>query len=271
MEDVYNADLLDAHHEQSTLSPPKYKLGFIHIPKTGGSSIERAGSNAGLNWGSCMFKPLLSTNDKNNDITITDCPTQDLLQRFAGRPVPRNVRRSLAPWHAPMKCLPNPYYKELYEELFAVVRDPYARMVSEYYFSCADFGTKKCTNEDRNDARFMNQWIQEQVGKVSAGPNSDCDMYARGHFIRQYDYIVNSKGQRAVQHLLRMEHLEADFQQLMSRSDATRHIVLLRERDKVRDNTDTLTVHDLTYDTITMIQSFYAKDFEVGNYSLTIQ
>lgn len=273
----------------------RHKLGFVHIPKTGGTSIEVAGAAAGLNWGSCMFKPLLehdnvsnqaaattvttTTNTTNNNNAVA-CPTQELLQRYQNRHVPRNVRYSLAPWHAPIKCLPTPYYKDMFQELFAVVRNPYTRMLSEYYFACQDFGSPKCTAKTKNDALFMNAWIQQQIRKQASMKNPECDQYARGHFIRQYDFLVSKAAdpqhqqqqqhtRLVVPHVLKMEQLDQDFAVLMTAKNVK--VTLPKQQEKRRDiDQDTLTIHDFTAETVKLIKDFYAKDFEIGNYSLEL-
>ena len=273
----------------------KHKLGFVHIPKTGGSSVEVAGADAGINWGSCIFKPLLergiepkkerepdktpTTFGHNNNAQsseVHDCPSQELLERYKHHTVPRNVRNSLAPWHVPLKCLPVPYYQDMFQELFAVVRNPYTRMISEYYFSCEHFGvtrTQRCTSRiNRNDPTFMNVWIQQQIRRqaLSKAPNPTCDSYARGHFIRQYDFVYGWNGERRIEHILRMEHLEEDFRNLMMSHNLDHKISLPKRQVKKRSTQDILNVYNLTNETIDIIQEFYSKDFELGDYSFTL-
>jgi hypothetical protein len=228
-----------------------------------------------------MFKPLLERDNSTAAAATSSavaCPTQEILQRYQNRRVPRNVRYSLAPWHAPMKCIPTPYYKDMFQELFAVVRNPYTRMLSEYYFACQDFGSFKCTVESRNDAGFMNTWIQQQILKQARTKNPECDQYARGHFIRQYDFLVSKATssqqkqqpqRRVVSHILKMEQLEHDFSALMEAKNVK--ATLPKQQEKKRNATqDTLTIHDFTAETVKLIQEFYAPDFEIGNYSLAV-
>jgi hypothetical protein len=264
-------NLHQSQQTQHTSREKPHKFGFIHIPKTGGSSIEIAGAKEGLNWGSCMFKPLLpETNDDIQSNTTIECPTDEIRELFRGRPVPRNVRRSLAPWHVPMQCIPNPFYRDLFEELFVVVRNPFDRMLSEYYFNCEDFGLHRCNKDNRNDPAFMNGWIQESITKQATSDDPKCNQYARGHFIRQSDFVYHGT-RRVVKHILRMEHLEEDFQHLMNSHVSTQHITLPTQKEKSRDTSqDILSVHDFTSTTVEIIQKMYAEDFELGNYSLTI-
>jgi len=90
-------------------------LKFFHIPKAAGTAIEHvAGLQLGIPWGSCLFnhKP------KRN---ICRYPKDSIEW-------PRNYGW----WHLPAQLFPmansNPYDGA---ELFAVIRDPFDRLVSE--------------------------------------------------------------------------------------------------------------------------------------------
>ena len=85
------------------------KLFFIHIPKNAGTSIENVGSKNNYLWG------------KEYNFNMDEDEIQNLVQN-----------KSI--WHLPPKYLPenkNPYKK--YTN-FAIVRNPYDRMVSEYKY-----------------------------------------------------------------------------------------------------------------------------------------
>ena len=91
------------------------KLKFFHIPKAAGTAIEHvAGDQMRLPWGSCLF------NHKPKR-TICNYPPSDFEW-------PRNYGW----WHLPAQLFPmarsDPYAGA---ELFAVIRDPFDRLVSE--------------------------------------------------------------------------------------------------------------------------------------------
>ena len=90
-------------------------LKFFHIPKAAGTAIEHvAGEQKRLPWGSCLF------NHKPKR-TICNYPPSDFEW-------PRNYGW----WHLPAQLFPvagaDPYAGA---ELFAVIRDPFDRLVSE--------------------------------------------------------------------------------------------------------------------------------------------
>jgi len=95
----------------------KQPLEFVHITKTGGTSIEAAGARAGINWGLCHY----SQRDKSGCTQPVDLNYIERKNPFLQQP----------PWHVPLQFLvENPFQNS---ETFAVVRNPYDRYISEYY------------------------------------------------------------------------------------------------------------------------------------------
>jgi hypothetical protein len=107
--------------------------------------------------------------------------------------------------------------------MFVVVRNPFDRAVSEYYYKRGEHFKKP---EGLNDPKLLNSWIRREV------PKSD---YFRGggHFIPQYDYVYyHPKGSDQVkhvmvQHVLKFQNLEQDLQDLMS-TKATCEVLIER-------------------------------------------
>jgi hypothetical protein len=105
------------------------ELKFIHITKTGGTSIEDIGLLNGVMWG-------------RHDKLLKEC----------------NI-----PWHLPLKL----YKKNIYhtEILFTVVRNPYERIVSECF---CKWGSRFKKNDLLTIDDF-NEYIHDRVSKVSNG------------------------------------------------------------------------------------------------------
>ena len=101
--------------QQFNSSSTKRALKFFHVPKAAGTAIEHvAGEQMGLPWGSCLFN-----HKPKRDICTYP---KDSIEW------PRNYGW----WHLPAQLFPmaqsNPYKGA---ELFAIIRDPFDRLVSE--------------------------------------------------------------------------------------------------------------------------------------------
>ena len=100
------------------------ELFFVHIPKNGGRSIVAVGKSNNINWGYHYWK------------------TQDVKL-----------------WHVPYAM-----YKYPKDPLhcFAVVRNPYERLISAYNFANREDTINNLMNNEESAKRF-NQWIFSKV------------------------------------------------------------------------------------------------------------
>jgi len=222
------------------------QLMFLHIPKTGGSSIESSGRKRGHSWGYFLFQ-----------------------QANAGR-----HRGNYPWWHYPVQYLPVDAQR-LYDNatLFAVIRNPYSRALSEYYYACS-FHRHICGDSIDNPA-YMNTKIASKLQKFMkcpTGKNSSCPLLDGGHFIPQYDYLFdddsNSNGRKQiVKHVLHFENLQHEFEELMKAYELDVNLNSDRVRQHKKSNIS-LGVDDLTANTIDLINKVYAKDFEIGDYKM---
>ena len=177
-------------------------LTFFHIPKTAGTAIENAAGEQHINWGSCMFyhKPKRD---------VCNYPGKQLWPMRVGW------------WHVPMQAFPlggsDPYQDH---EVFAVVRDPYDRMVSEFYYICTlkvkDWRPDQCDRSRLFEADYMNQWLSDKLQAQENGTTAGY-LLDNGHFTPQYDFLVGPHDVRRVDYVLRLEHnLDKEFENLMS-------------------------------------------------------
>jgi hypothetical protein len=194
-------------------------LAFVHITKTGGSALEQWGRDHGYFWGA-------------NDPSLTSRALRKQLRNKSGIPC-------TSPWHVPPSYFTqNPYSGR---RTFTVVRNPYSRLVSEFY--CPHAGAP---NPDRMSRQGFNRWIRQLVhttpGTVSALP--------------QVEYLP-------VDHILRHETLARDFRELMGDSG----LELPRLNSAVSGK---YTTADLDYRTVRLIQRVYAEDFARFGYPKVI-
>eukprot|EP00977_Amphora_coffeiformis_P007682 scaffold1690_cov182-Amphora_coffeaeformis.AAC.39 len=231
-----------------------HRLEFLHIQKNAGTLIEVLGIKHNLTWGACHFS--FPWKHKNKDLKF--CP------RTRGQKVSRKVY-----WHYPLQYLPmdafpmDPYdnivdleHAARPKKFFAVVRNPYERMVSFFYHNYRRPST----------AAKMNRWIQE----VLQNPKKVGLKY-RNATICQYPYIYHEHGastggnrpRKMVDHLLHFENLAEDFAHLAQAYGLNVSIPSTKVNAR-KKNPNVYTSADLSNKTIDMLNRLCPKDFDLG-------
>lgn len=154
----------------------KYKCLFVHIPKTAGQSIESVFLRlSGLDWetrASLLLKPNL--NKEEGPPRLAHLTAQEYLK-----------------YGYISKGLFDSYFK------FSFVRNPWARLVSEYKFSYSSKYDFK---------RFLFEHFPE--------PEDDIYFKSEDHYrhvMPQYKFIYDSNGICLVDYIGRFENLQHDF------------------------------------------------------------
>jgi hypothetical protein len=184
------------------------ELKFIHITKTGGTSIEDIGIKNNIRWG-----------------------------RF---------HKKYGYWH---KFFPdkNKLLKLKYD-WFVVVRNPYDRILSEYYCKWGGIGNMDISNNIIDD---MNKFLIDKINNRSI---------IGDHYSEQYKYIDNDNNIKI--HILKFENLKEEFDLLMKtyNINLTLDIVNNKSQNKI------FTINDFSDELINLINIVYEKDFEMFNY-----
>lgn len=260
----------------------KKRLEFVHITKTGGSAIEKAASEKGIFWGACHYL----------NVTVADycLPTQHfdyitpLYQSY--------VRQS--PWHTPPKLLKtqdtiidNPYTGA---DLFAVVRNPYDRVISEYYCPWQGFQPKYRKNtkhtKDPNDPKIMNWWVKDTITRLekslnefmkikpedrpkeqSLGVNEDPYILAQKHNILQAEYVFDGNEQ-VIKNIVHYEDLTKEFDKLMKEYGLDVRLPPKAHSGVYTSDDKKLSYLDLDEESIAVINRYAAKDFELLGYEM---
>ena len=234
--------LAEEHHHEP--KPPRVEL--LHIPKTGGTELEMLAARHNITWGACHWVDHLDEQP---------CP-------FHYAPASLiHANYHVSYWHLPMQLLDddesqinNPYQNAA---VFAVVRNPYTRLVSQWNYKDLDVHDM---GYSRNNPEHMNMYLQAMLRIMlqATSPAQPEYFLSDGHFIPQYDYIHNQKIA-----IIRHENIAEDFACLMQRYQLTQ-LQLPPEHVNAADGL--LTELDLTADTMDLIERVYEKDFVTLGY-----
>ena len=158
------------------MSLPEKPLYFVHITKTGGTSIENAALEFNVTWG--MHCEL----------------TRERLRKKA---------EEGAVWHLPLDEWSDEDFAFLKQErrLFTVVRDPMERVVSEYR---CEFGNQFGPAITRWG---FNRIVLRYLIAVIRNEN----IAAVGHWVPQHKYVYR-KGHQEVKKILSFSRLKSDFE-----------------------------------------------------------
>ena len=196
------------------------------------------------------------------------CPKRSEVQLLNYRKYDKEVlAHGCQLWHAPSWLLPthlNPYHDA---ELFSVIRNPYDRVVSDYYwrFTIIEKQYSKLT------PFHMNNWVKEKLQpRLPYVDSVDPWKYKEhcnkgGHWVLQYQYIFNPMNEQVVHHVLRFEHLQEEFDKLMVEYNLN---ITLPHVNKatITSQQRLMTSQDLSLENRKWIETIYARDFDAFDY-----
>ena len=203
------------------------ELKFIHITKCAGTSIEDAGKKQNILWG--RFHTEYNIND------------------------PIETR---APWHKLFPLLDSSIINKY--DWFTVVRNPYDRILSEYYCNHTGINSyklKPTSYKVEHNKEQMNVYL---IGKILNRSNKG------GHFVEQYKYLHPTKKI----HILKFENLNEELTKLTNTYNISNiELVKVNERS-TDDDINLFTVGDFSDELILLINTVYAKDFSTFGYKM---
>ena len=261
------------NHSKNEIIKPKRSLEFVHIPKTGGSAIEYAAAKANVSWGLCHWfeRPLAGPG----------CMTKDWDHFKVTRDLDRSkVDYSWEIWHTPPSWLKNhsPYVGN---DLFAVVRDPYDRFISEFYcpyngLNAVDFSLP-ASQRNFSDPMAPPDLKPGKPGRWKPETPESLNKFLMdrlrwevkwtAHYLPQAEFVYDTTGKQVVDHVLRFENLGRDFADLMAQYNLS---IFLNETTNKGAWTrgKRMTVDDLYPETIRRINEIAKRDFEAFGYEM---
>ena len=253
------------------------ELGFVHIPKTAGSSIEKAAFHdpSRRRWGYFAWR--------GNQPTLKGIKEKWLRKKYLGPEYRKDITNTL--WHFPPFVLPfitrnnTPYEGQ---DLFAVIRNPFTRIASEIQYRSRDKGREKLLNKTGVNRRTQ-QDLQKLLSCSREMKNAstlldpkglNCLFTKQGHLIPQWQFFYDRfSKQRQIRYLLHFERLSEDFSDLMESYNLNISMGGERKRPtNYKDVKDGLFRDAKDFDETTrlLIVELYRNDFELGGYSLNV-
>lgn len=195
-------------------------LKFMHITKTGGTSIEEAGLRLNVTWG------MHHTEHEERYGFWHNLPTRkdpSLLRQY---------------------------------EWFTVVRNPYDRIVSEFWCKWGGDGRPKSVN-----VQNFNEFIMKMIRTRGMNPSGD-------HYTPQFRYLsLLNIGPDIVLRVLHFERLHSDFAHLLKIYNLPQVKIPFKNSAGV----DKFNVSHLSTAAISLIQQVYKSDFETFGYNMDVK
>jgi Sulfotransferase family len=214
---------------------------FVHIPKCGGQSIEMMFlTDLKLKW--ATRAPLVMQLNK--------------VRRLG----PPSLAHLLAGEYTRFRYMSDKQFETYYK--FALVRDPYARVVSHYNFLTNRPKAKASIKLDFD--RYIFDWLPTEFGYRTKYARSPFCYTGSYWFVRpQVDYVFGKAGKKLVDDLFRLEDIKAAIPRIKERSGVLTDLAHVNKskQDKIR-------LSDLTADHVAVINDLYAPDFRKLDYPL---
>ena len=204
------------------------KLKFFHIPKNAGTTIEYLGKIYGINWG---------INDEylNCDDYMTDEYKNNILFDY---------------YHYPI-C----YYNDSIikgKESFVIIRNPYSRIISQLFCKW------------NNYEKFYNI-LEFNFCFKSFLLNSFKKNYINSRIIKQTDFVFKNK-KKIINHVLKMENLEDDFNNLMKKFDI--NINIKNRKINVSNQKKKFNINNIRTELLYIFNNYYKDDFSNFGYNM---
>ncbi|WP_299410205.1 sulfotransferase family 2 domain-containing protein [uncultured Roseobacter sp.] len=204
----------------------QHKVIFVHIPKTGGQSVEHMFlDDLGLSWEERA--PLLLR------------PNQD----------PKVGPRRMAHLYADEYVSKGHVTQEQFDSYlkFAVVRNPYDRIISEYLYRFQKTPFWKTPSA----ARFLKRTYPDDFSDTAR------------HMMPQTRYVMDANGKLLVDHILRFEEMGEAMADLSEQIFGTRRSLPHRNKTKVDNKAKKAKLRKTLQP---QIAQMYQEDFEAFDY-----
>lgn len=197
----------------------KKNLLFIHVPKTGGTTVE--------NYMKTIDKPILCNGyGRFKNIVFQHFNYKDYIKFFG-----------------------NKRYKNFVK--FSIVRNPYDRLISEYYWS------KPKLNIGYKSNKTFDYFLNE-VEDIVTNKKYELTIY-HNHFIPQYEFICDSSDNIMINKLFKFE----EFEKIINFLNKKNYDLRKKKNFNVSKNDKKIILNNNQKN---KIYELYKKDFEIFKY-----
>jgi len=166
-------------------------------------------------------------------------------------------------------------------DLFTVVRNPYERLISDYYY-WGNVRSKKNNNKNitntknwESDEVQFNHRIHLALTGFRKNPDHKNYFTVGGHMIPQYDFVYNNtnkntkiKKKKIIKNVLRFEFLGQEFQTLMELYNLPMLVLPNHTIGHTTSNNKVLGIQNLTNKNMVLIETIYRNDFLEFEYEM---
>lgn len=207
------------------------RILFIHIPKTGGSSVTKHFADSG--WD-------VSYLDKSS---ISD-------------PQSANYLRKISPQHMHAEHLNNIFNLSKFDFIFSIVRHPVSRLKSEFAFRNPN------VKQNELSADLVNAWWESELKKYKKNKN-----HLDNHLRPQVEFLTKASAIFKLENgLSKIFELERS----LSTSNVKNANFELKENKKVNSSVYSSEEVPIASKTIRSLKRLYRKDFMTFNYKYEI-
>jgi len=216
----------------------KHKIIFVHIPKTAGTTI-----NSALGIES-LFSKYKSLDDYDIAILYGNTHTYELDHLPA-----RNIKRIT-------DCYTWDHYFK-----FAVVRNPYDRMVSQYFYAIETEDYRMIGKEYFSSFEIFVNRLYElyKMDKFKSFIHKE-----KSHYIPQYKYIYDRNGNMLVNYVAYFDNFEEEIENILS--FLSKKKLLTKFKHKKMSSTHSHYYEYYTPELEDKIYEIYKKDFKLFDF-----
>jgi hypothetical protein len=140
---------------------------------------------------------------------------------------------------------------------FTIVRNPYTRILSEYYCEWGGINHESCKNIKIENKKQFNDFLIKKIKNRDL--NGD-------HYTEQYKYI----DKKYTIHIIKLENLVNELRELFNKYYINIDIEKYKKMNTKENKNDTIpfTINDFNNELIDLINKVYKKDFELFGYEM---